>query len=108
MFAEATRLGPWRRAAPLAFWLPLPRPGNGHVCRENLVASIELFERGKEEIIKSRQSNERVPYNTNQDPDLLTAGRYLSIAYEEHGHRLADAAAQLGSRGETGKRNALT
>ena len=106
LFVQATTLGPWRRAPHLRFgYYSLDR--GMQVISDNLVASIDLFERGKEEIIKSRQSNERVPFNTHEDPDLLTAKRYLSIAYEEHGHRLAAAAAGFQTQGDSASETAF-
>ncbi|MGI9240186.1 MAG: O-antigen ligase family protein [Verrucomicrobiales bacterium] len=99
LFVRATTLGPWRREPHLRFGYYYLDRGM-ETIREDLVASIKFFESGKAEILRSRESNERMQFNPHQDPDLIAARRYLSVAYEEHGHRLKDAADQLKANGE--------
>ena len=99
LFERAIELGPWRREPHRRYGYHYLNRGMDMIS-ENLVGAIELFELGKEEFVKSRQSNERVPYNRHEDPDLLAAGRYLSLAWEEHGKRLVDAAARFRQEGD--------
>ena len=73
---------------------------------DNLVEGMRRLELAETEMHKAWQANELITREDLEYQELEKIRRYLSHAYEEHGNRLANAAASLREKGDAASERA--